>query len=330
MRDDSTPTAEQAVARDPRRRAAAGGRRDRAARLGDRRGGLRGRPQRGGRGDRRDAAARHRRRRCSCCCSPSTARRSWRSCRWGRRARLPRRRRRHLRARGGRADERQRPDDGDPDRADVRRGHRLLPADRRPLPRRAAPGGGRGRRDGAGGGAHRRRRSSRRARSSSWRCSRSRWPTSTPRARWGRSSRWASRSWCSPGSRCCRRCSTVLGRRAFWPAVPRTGAGAPRGSRTWAAVAGLVRRRPAATAAAVTRAAGRGRARRAGRARAARLRRLVPRPAAVRRRRRTLIARALHPGPGRAASAWSPASTPPRPWSARSPRTRACRSRRCT
>ena len=45
---------------------------------------------------------------------------------------------------------------------------------------------------------------------------------------------------------------TVLGRRAFWPAVPRTGTEAPGGSRTWAAVAGLVRRRPAATAAAVT------------------------------------------------------------------------------
>ena len=36
------------------------------------------------------------------------------------------------------ADDRQRPVDGDPDRADVRRGHGLLPADRLALPRRAA------------------------------------------------------------------------------------------------------------------------------------------------------------------------------------------------
>ena len=34
--------------------------------------------------------------------------------------------------------DRERADHGDPDRAHVRRGHRLLPADRRPLPRRAA------------------------------------------------------------------------------------------------------------------------------------------------------------------------------------------------
>ena len=39
--------------------------------------------------------------------------------------------------------ERERADDGDPDRADVRRGHGLLPADRRPLPRRAAADRGR-------------------------------------------------------------------------------------------------------------------------------------------------------------------------------------------
>jgi RND superfamily putative drug exporter len=45
---------------------------------------------------------------------------------------------------------------------------------------------------------------------------------------------------------------TVLGRRAFWPAVPRAGGEARTGGGTWAAVAGLVRRRPAATAAAVT------------------------------------------------------------------------------
>ena len=51
--------------------------------------------------------------------------------------------------RGGR-DDGQRPVDGDPDRADVRRGHRLLPADRLALPRRAA--------------AHRRRRRGDRAR----------------------------------------------------------------------------------------------------------------------------------------------------------------------
>ena len=58
---------------------------------------------------------------------------------------------------------------------------------------------GRARRDGAGGGAHGAGDPLGRRRSSSWRCSRSRWRTSTRRARWGRSSRWASRSWCSPG-----------------------------------------------------------------------------------------------------------------------------------
>ena len=45
---------------------------------------------------------------------------------------------------------------------------------------------------------------------------------------------------------------TVLGRRAFWPAVPRADAAPRAGGGTWAAVAALVRRRPAATAAAVT------------------------------------------------------------------------------
>ena len=78
-------------------------------------------------------------------------------------------------------------------------GHRLLPADRRPLPRRAAPHRRRRRGDGAGHRAHRpgdplggrdRDRGDARARRSR---------TSTPRARWARSSRSASPSWSSPG-----------------------------------------------------------------------------------------------------------------------------------
>ena len=51
--------------------------------------------------------------------------------------RLPRRRRARLRGREGRRLPGDRPGDGDPDRADVRRGHRLLPAAARPLPRGA-------------------------------------------------------------------------------------------------------------------------------------------------------------------------------------------------
>ena len=76
----------------------------------------------------------------SCCCSRSTARRwsRWSRSSWSRVAYVVAcgltymlvARRHH---RGERAD------DGDPDRADVRRGHGLLPADRGPLPRRAAP-----------------------------------------------------------------------------------------------------------------------------------------------------------------------------------------------
>jgi RND superfamily putative drug exporter len=41
---------------------------------------------------------------------------------------------------------------------------------------------------------------------------------------------------------------TVLGRRAFWPAVPRAAPAPREGGGTWAAVAGLVRRRPAVVA----------------------------------------------------------------------------------
>ena len=91
---------------------------------------------------------------------------------------------------------------------------------------------------------------------------------------------------------------TVLGRRAFWPAVPRRGcraarAAAGRGPRSRASCAAG----PAADGGGGDGGARRGGARRAGRARAALVRRLVPRPAAVRagagRDRR-----ALHPGAG--------------------------------
>ena len=82
--------------------------------------------------DRRDAAARHLRR-----AGPAAARDLPLA---ADRAGADARRRRsptivagglHVRARRGRRDHGQRPVDGDPDRADVRRGHRLLPADRR-------------------------------------------------------------------------------------------------------------------------------------------------------------------------------------------------------
>jgi RND superfamily putative drug exporter len=44
----------------------------------------------------------------------------------------------------------------------------------------------------------------------------------------------------------------ALGRRAFWPAVPEVALGPGPASRSWRRIAGLVRRRPAATATAVT------------------------------------------------------------------------------
>jgi putative drug exporter of the RND superfamily len=44
----------------------------------------------------------------------------------------------------------------------------------------------------------------------------------------------------------------ALGRRAFWPAVPEVAPGPTPASRSWRRIAGLVRRRPAATATAVT------------------------------------------------------------------------------
>ena len=56
-----------------------------------------------------------------------------------RRHRVHRRRGARLRGRQGRALPGHRPGDGDPDRADVRRGHRLLPAAARALPRGARP-----------------------------------------------------------------------------------------------------------------------------------------------------------------------------------------------
>ena len=69
--------------------------------------------------------------------------------------RVPDRDRAGLRPRAGRRDDGQRPVDGDPDRADVRRGHRLLPADRLALPRRAAARQRRRDGDDPRGGAHR-------------------------------------------------------------------------------------------------------------------------------------------------------------------------------
>ena len=81
-----------------------------------------------------------------------------------RRDRLHRRRGARLRGRQGRPLPGHRPGDGDPDRADVRRGHGLLPAAARPLPRGARQHAGR---DGDRAQAHRARRSSRRAGSSS-------------------------------------------------------------------------------------------------------------------------------------------------------------------
>ena len=71
------------------------------------------------------------------------------------RDRLRDRDRHGLRPGEGRSDDRQRPVDGDPDRADVRRGHGLLPADRLALPRRAAALERRRGRDDPRGGADR-------------------------------------------------------------------------------------------------------------------------------------------------------------------------------
>ena len=81
-----------------------------------------------------------------------------------RRDRLPRRRGARLRGREGRPLPGHRPGDGDPDRPDVRRGHRLLPAAARALPRGARQAG----RDGDRAAGAPRPRSSPRAGSSSW------------------------------------------------------------------------------------------------------------------------------------------------------------------
>ena len=155
MTDDSTPVAEAAADTIRAHRPAAGRRLDGAARLRHRRGRLRGRPLRSGQDDRRHAAAGDLRGADPAAAGdlPLAARRARAAAR--RRHRLRRRRRPHLHARRGGRDHRERPDHGDPDRADVRRRHRLLPADRRPLPRRAAAHAGRRRGDGGRHPAHR-------------------------------------------------------------------------------------------------------------------------------------------------------------------------------
>ena len=156
--------------------------------------------------------------------------------------RLPGRRGRRLRGREGRPLPGHRPGDGDPDRADVRRGHGLLPAAARPLPRGARddtpdPMGDGAAPHGAGDrlrGRDRRRRDARAHAS----------PTTTRRAGWARCWRSAPRSPCSPASRCCPRCSPSLPQRAFT-------AQASRSSPIWPRIGALVRRRPAMLAAAV-------------------------------------------------------------------------------
>ena len=69
----------------------------------------------------------------------------------------------------------------------------------------------------------------------------------------------------------------ALGRRSFWPAVPRREPGRRPASGAWSAVAGFVARRPAAHGGGRDRRAARGGARQPRRARAARLLRGVPR-----------------------------------------------------
>ena len=99
---------------------------------------------------------------------------------------------RGLRPRRGGRDHGQRPVDGDPDRADVRRGHGLLPADRLAASATSCAATATSTRRWRAPRCARRRRSSPRAGSWSPRCSCSGSPTSTRRARWGRSSRSAS------------------------------------------------------------------------------------------------------------------------------------------
>ncbi len=128
----------------------AGGRRSGAARVRERHRRRRRRLDRGLRVDRRDAAARHRLPR------PDPAARdlSLAGDRAGpadrRRLRLHDRRRSDLRARRVRCLRRQLADDEPPDRADVRRRHRLRPADSQPISRGAPPHRGQARGDGAG------------------------------------------------------------------------------------------------------------------------------------------------------------------------------------
>ena len=89
----------------------------------------------------------------------------------------------------------------------------------------------------------------------------------------------------------------VLGRRAFWPVVPRVEAEPRPVPALWARVGRLVGRRPGLTAGVVTRDPGPGRARQPRRPRAARLLGGVPHAAGVGRRRGD-HQRAVHPRPG--------------------------------
>ena len=200
----------------------------------------------------------------------------------------------YLLVRAGR-DHGQRPDDRDPDRADVRRGHGLLPADRRALPRRAA--------------AHRRRRRGDGARRPSapapailsagaivvvamlvlaladFNATREMGPILA----------LGIAVMVVAGLTLLPALLATLGRRAFWPAVPRVEARAAPGRRAVAARRRARRRRPAATAAVVTLSCVAGRARQPRRPRAARLLGGVPHAAGVRRRRAEVIASASSP-----------------------------------
>ena len=184
------------------------------------------------------------------------------------------------------ADRRERPDDGDPDRADVRRGHRLLPADRRPLPRRAAPDRGRGRGDGARHRAHRARRSCRPARSSIVAMLVLALADFNATREMGPILALGVAVMVVAGLTLLPAILATLGRRAFWPAVPRVAGRRAAGRRRLAPrSARLVGARPAATAAVVTAILLVGRARQPRRPRAARLLRGVPRAARVGARR---------------------------------------------
>ena len=190
---------------------------------------------------------------------------------------------------------------GDPDRADVRRGHGLLPAARLALPGGAARRRATRRRRWRARPRAAAARSSPRAPRSSRRCSCSRSPTSARRASMGPVLALGHRGdGRSPGSRCCPRCWRALGPRAFWPATRgRRAAGA---GRVWDRIVRLVRARPGAVTAAVLAHARGRRARQPRGARHARLHRELPRPAGVRPRPGRDPAR-VRAGPGGAGAA---------------------------